>query len=122
MNLRATLTNRLNSELYLSTCGNSALLGLEKRVDDSWKVAYRVICPLIGLKPILVRPGAQWHDEYRFRLLPGTYPEFLVPQIPGVYRARYAVFQRDPASDTGIVLTPVPDSVATSTEFRIEVH
>jgi hypothetical protein len=85
--IHATVTNTLDETLLLDGLGRD-FLRLEKRVGDSWRLAYSPVYILPLVPDIELPPGKAHQLTIGFRLenAPNTYPKFEF-EIPGTYRA-----------------------------------
>lgn len=118
--ITATVTNHTAAPVYVLTCAGfgSALAQLEKRVGETWQVAFRPVCLMIAGSPIELKPSETYRDMARIRALEGHLPEFKASEIPGTYRAVYSIFRSwNQADQRGEGLS---GTAIISNEFRIE--
>jgi hypothetical protein len=85
-----TFTNRTSDTTYFVNCNGAVGVSLEKLVEGNWRNAWSPVMPACLSPPIAVAPGATRSMPIEvFGGFPGSnaYPQFVVAEIPGIYRA-----------------------------------
>lgn len=116
----ATYRNDSPAPVFVGYCGGRPpLFHLEKRVGDSWILAYRPVCNALGHEePFRVEPGGSYTDTIIADHLepPIEGPRFRVDSIPGQYRLVYELYSTWTPPGRGELL---PLETRTSNEFLI---
>ncbi|MFN2564460.1 MAG: hypothetical protein ABR499_05545 [Gemmatimonadaceae bacterium] len=122
----ATLTNRTRDTLFLHPCQQEPpfplKVGLEKRVDGTWRPAWGRVCTHVLMEPLRFAPAQSRTDTVRVwgSLMPNEYPALPAGPVAGVYRLVYGWVYRswdpDRRGHPGELLA---DSLRVSNEFRV---
>ena len=94
LTIRMTYTNNTGHRVYIPTCRGPQPPRLQKKVGDSWAVAFSPNILACEDSPITVSPGDSY--PYTFRILAGMpgsnyAPRFAVSEIPGTYRVLWEI-------------------------------
>jgi hypothetical protein len=104
--------------VYLSRCGPE----IDKRVGDSWELAFPALCLAVEEPPIVLLPGAAAKDTTSIERMRDD--PFLRPlqELPATFRARFAVFfTYDPNAEPGLRLRDrLPEHATTSNSFVVQ--
>src|SRR5689334_12716142 len=94
LTIQMTYTNNTGQRVYIPTCRGPQPPRLQKKVGDSWVMAYTP--NVLGCEgaPIVVAPGESY--PYTFRVLAGMpgssfVPRFAVSEVPGTYRVLWEI-------------------------------
>jgi hypothetical protein len=94
LTIQMTYTNTTGHRVYIPTCRGPQPPRLQKKVGDSWVVAFSPNILACEASPIAVSAGDSY--PYTFRILAGMpgssyVPRFAVSEIPGTYRVLWEI-------------------------------
>jgi hypothetical protein len=115
LTIHMTYTNNTKQRVYIPTCRGPQPPRLQKKVDDTWVVAFAPNILACESAPIAVDPGDTY--PYTFRVLAGMpgsnyVPRWTVSEIPGTYRVLWEIV-------TDVVGNPVRP-VATRNPLQVD--
>ena len=89
--ITTVVTNASPQVIFVPVHG-AGLLALERQVGERWVIAAHPIHTLELREPLTIQPGRSTTDTVMLDLQSGVTPPQSPSQIPGRYRAVYAIF------------------------------
>jgi len=94
LTIQMTYTNNTGHRVYIPTCRGPQPPRLQKKVGETWVVAFSPNILACETSPITVSPGDSY--PYTFRIIAGMpgssyVPRFAVSEIPGTYRVLWEI-------------------------------
>jgi hypothetical protein len=124
LTIQMTYTNNTGQRVYIPTCRGPQPPRLQKKIGDSWVVAFSPNILACENTPITVGPGDSY--PYTFRILAGlpgsSYaPRWAVSEIPGTYRVLWEIVTDVVGSPVRPVATrnPLPVDQMISNSFQL---
>ena len=108
-----TYINRTGRTVYERWCSRV----LEKKVGNSWQVAFSPVCPSIAVEPTAYEPDTPHPIDFSVlaAYAPNSGPRFELSPIPGIYRFRvdlYATRLPSPSGPAGVAdILPLADRI-----------